>query len=51
MAIVKFNRIIRQSGGSAAIAVPPELLNALKWKIGDHVEIYAEEQKIVIKKI
>ncbi|MGA2681879.1 MAG: AbrB/MazE/SpoVT family DNA-binding domain-containing protein [Candidatus Bathyarchaeia archaeon] len=51
MAIVKFNRTIRQSGGSAAIAVPPELLNALNWKIGDPVELYADEQKLIIKKV
>jgi len=51
MAIVKFTRAIRQSGGSAAIAVPPELLNALNWKIGDQVELYADDQKLVIKKV
>ncbi len=50
MAIVKFNRKIRQSGGSAAIAVPPELLNALNWKIGDEIVVYADEQKLIIKK-
>lgn len=50
MVVVKFNRTIRQSGGSAAIAVPPELLNALDWKIGDQVELYADEQELVIKK-
>ena len=50
MVLVKFKRAIRKSGGSAAIAIPPEVLKALKWKIGDVVEIYAEEQKIIIKK-
>ena len=47
---VKFKRTIRQSGGSAAIAVPPELLEALNWKIGDSVEIYIDDQKLIIKK-
>jgi antitoxin component of MazEF toxin-antitoxin module len=50
MAVVRFKRTIRKSGGSAAIAIPPEILNALKWKIGDIVEIYAEDQKLTIKK-
>ena len=50
MVVVKFKRTIRQSGGSAAIAIPPEILKALDWKIGDSVEIYAEEQRLVAKK-
>jgi antitoxin component of MazEF toxin-antitoxin module len=50
MAVVRFKRTIRKSGGSAAIAIPPELLNALNWKIGHVVELYAEEQKLIVKK-
>jgi antitoxin component of MazEF toxin-antitoxin module len=50
MVLVRFRRTIRKSGGSAAIVIPPEVLNALDWKIGDVVEVYAEEQKIVVKK-
>jgi antitoxin component of MazEF toxin-antitoxin module len=50
MAVVKFKRTIRKSGGSAAIAIPPEVLNALGWKIGDTVEIHAGEQNVIIKK-
>jgi len=50
MVLVRFKRIIRKSGGSAAIVIPPEVLNALEWKIGDIVEVYAEEQKIIVKK-
>jgi antitoxin component of MazEF toxin-antitoxin module len=50
MTVVKFNRTIRQSGRSAAVAVPPELMNALNWKIGENVEIFADEEKLVIKK-
>jgi len=50
LVVVKFRRTIRRSGGSAAIAIPPEVLNALNWKIGDLVELYAEEQKLVVKK-
>jgi antitoxin component of MazEF toxin-antitoxin module len=43
--------MIRQSGGSAAVAIPPELLNALNWKIGDAVELFAEEQRLILKKV
>jgi antitoxin component of MazEF toxin-antitoxin module len=50
MVIVKFTRTIRQSGGSAAVAIPPEILNALSWKIGDVVELYADEQKLIIRR-
>jgi antitoxin component of MazEF toxin-antitoxin module len=50
MVLVRFKRTIRKSGGSAAIVIPPEVLSALEWKIGDIVEVYAEEQKIIVKK-
>jgi antitoxin component of MazEF toxin-antitoxin module len=49
--VVKFNRSIRKSGGSAAIAVPTELMKALNWKIGENVELFADEEKLVIKKM
>jgi len=50
MVVVRFRRTLRQSGGSAAIAIPPEILNALNWKVGDVVELYADEQKLILKK-
>jgi antitoxin component of MazEF toxin-antitoxin module len=50
MVLVRFKRTIRQSGGSAAVAIPPEILHAMGWKVGDVVELYAEEQKLIIKK-
>jgi antitoxin component of MazEF toxin-antitoxin module len=50
MAIVKFKRTIRKSGGSAAIALPPEILEAMGWKVGESVEVYAEESKVIVKK-
>jgi len=49
--VFKFKRTIRRSGGSAAIAIPPEVLSALNWKVGDVIEIYLEEQKLVVKKV
>lgn len=51
MVLVRFKRTIRRSGGSSAIAVPPEIMAALNWKVGDVVELYAEEQKLIVKKI
>jgi antitoxin component of MazEF toxin-antitoxin module len=42
--------MIRQSGGSAAIAIPPEILRALNWKVGDTVELYADEQRLILRK-
>lgn len=51
MVVVRFKRTIRQSGGSAAIAIPPEILSALGWKVRDAVELYAEEQKLIVKRL
>jgi AbrB family looped-hinge helix DNA binding protein len=50
MPIIKFDREIRQSGGSAAITVPKEILRTLGWKIGDQVELYVDDHRIVIEK-
>jgi len=50
MVMIRFKRSIRRSGGSAAIAIPPEILNALEWKIGETVELYVEEKKLVVQK-
>jgi len=50
MVVVRFRRTIRRSGGSSAIAIPQEILGALGWKVGDIVELYAEEQKLTVKK-
>jgi antitoxin component of MazEF toxin-antitoxin module len=38
------------SGGSSAITLSPEVLYALKWEIGEVVEVYKEEQKTIIKR-
>ncbi len=51
MTVIRFKRTIRRSGGSAAIAVPPEILMALGWQIGNTVELYIDNQKMVIEKI
>ena len=48
MPLIKFERTIRRSGGSAAVAIPPEMLKALNWKIGNTVEMYIENQTLVI---
>lgn len=51
MATIKFRRTTRRSGGSASIALPPEIIEALSWKIGDIVEIWAENSTVMVKKI
>ena len=50
MTIVKFKRHIRMSGRSAAVSIPPELLDALGLKIGDAVELFIEDEKLVLKR-
>lgn len=50
VAVVKFKRKIRQSGGTSAITVPEELLEALNWKLGDEVNIFIEEERLVVEK-
>jgi len=50
MAIVRFIRKIRESGGSAAIVIPPEILKALGWLLGDEIELHIEDGKLIIEK-
>jgi len=50
MSTIKFKRTIRRSGGSASVAIPPEIVEALEWKIGDVVEICVENSAIKVKK-
>jgi bifunctional DNA-binding transcriptional regulator/antitoxin component of YhaV-PrlF toxin-antitoxin module len=50
MAVVKFKRKIRQSGGSASIVIPQEILVALKWKIGDTIDLYTGQQEMIVRK-
>jgi len=51
MTTIKFRRSIRRSGGSASVALPPEIIQALGWKIGDTVEIWAENGSVILKKV
>ena len=50
VAVVKFKRKIRKSGGTSAITVPEELLEALNWKLGDTVNTFIEEDRLVVEK-
>jgi len=47
---VRFRRKVRRSGGSAAVVIPPEILEALRWKIGDTVIIYIEGSRLIIER-
>jgi len=51
MTAIKFKRLIRRGGGSANVALPPEIIQALGWKIGDTVEIWAENGSVIVKKV
>jgi bifunctional DNA-binding transcriptional regulator/antitoxin component of YhaV-PrlF toxin-antitoxin module len=35
----------------ARAALPPGIIEAMNWKIGDSVEVYAEESKVIVKKL
>lgn len=50
MVQIKFRRRVRKVGGSYMVAVPQEILEALKLKENDEVEIFIENDRIVIKK-
>jgi len=50
MPIIKFQREIRRSGGSFALTLPPELLESLGWNLGDKVQVYSDNEHIVIEK-
>lgn len=50
VAVVKFKRKIRVSGGTSAITVPEELLEALNWKLGDEVTIFIDGDRLVVEK-
>ena len=50
-AVVKFERNIRQSGGSATVTIPGELLKAAELKIGDKVTLCIDDNhRIIIEK-
>lgn len=47
---IKFRRRIRKVGGSYMVAIPQEVLRALEFKGNEEVEIFVEDDKIIIKK-
>jgi antitoxin component of MazEF toxin-antitoxin module len=48
--VTVFKRSIRKSGGTAAITVPPVLIENLGWKIGQEVKIYQDDGRLIIEK-
>lgn len=50
MSIIKFDRTIRRSGRSSVVAIPPELMKALSWTVGDQVQLSATDKGILIEK-
>ncbi len=50
-AVVKFERKIRQSGGSAGVTIPDELLKAAGLQIGDTVTLCVDDNhRIMVEK-
>ena len=47
---IKFDRTIAPSGSSKVIAIPPEIIEALKLKLRDEVKVWIEDGIIHIKK-
>jgi len=46
--IIKFERTIRSSGRSAVVAIPPDVIRSLEWKIGDAVTISVTPEKTIV---
>jgi len=49
--IIKFEREIRQTGGSLAITLPPEIAKSLGWKLRDKVHIYVDDEHVIIERV
>jgi len=50
MVTVKFEREIRQTGGSFAVTLPGDLVKSLGWNLGDRVQVYSDNEHIIIEK-
>jgi len=48
---VRFKRRLWKSGGSTGLALPATLLEALGLKDGDFVDIFLQDNKIMVKKV
>jgi len=48
---VKFLRKVRKWGDSVVFSIPREILRALDIKVGDEIEVYVSNNKIVVEKI
>jgi len=47
---IKFKRQLRKSGGSAVIAIPKEVCDAMGLKLDDEVFVKIEDKKIILEK-
>jgi antitoxin component of MazEF toxin-antitoxin module len=50
--VIKWEKTLIRRGGSAYVAIPPEIARALQWQLGDPLEIWVDEnlQAAIIKK-
>jgi AbrB family looped-hinge helix DNA binding protein len=47
---IKFERILTNGTGSLRVVIPLELAKALDYRAGETVEIWLENDKIIIKR-
>ncbi|HIG97069.1 MAG TPA: AbrB/MazE/SpoVT family DNA-binding domain-containing protein [Candidatus Aenigmarchaeota archaeon] len=47
---IKFKRQLRKSGGSAVVAIPKEVCDAIGIKLDDEIFIKIENKKIILEK-
>ena len=47
---IKFKRQLRKSGGSAVVAIPKEVCDAMDLKLDDEVFVKIENKKIILEK-
>jgi len=47
---IKFKRQLRKSGGSAVVAIPKEICDAMELKLDDEVFVKIENKRIVLEK-
>lgn len=48
---VKFKRKILQNGSSLAVVIPYEIIDALKLKKGNMMEVWLEGERIVMERV
>jgi antitoxin component of MazEF toxin-antitoxin module len=48
---IKFKRQLRKSGGSAVVAIPKEVCDAMELKLDDEIFVKIENKRIILEKV